>query len=61
MNIIATPDQISARDRQQATMKIQVQNLLTKLERRIQVAIKSRDCCLIVQLQAERELLLKQL
>jgi hypothetical protein len=61
MNIIATPDQISARDRQQATMKIQAKNLLTNLEQRIQVAIDRGDRCLIAQLQIEQEFLFKQL
>jgi hypothetical protein len=59
--MIATPDQIIARQRQQLTMKIQAQNLLTKLERRIQTAIESHDCCLLSQLQTEHELLSKQL
>jgi hypothetical protein len=58
---VATPDQISARNRQQLTMKIQAQNLLAQLERRIQVAIESHDRCLISQLQAEREFMSKQL
>jgi hypothetical protein len=57
--IIATPDQISARDLQKLTMKIQAQNLLAKLDRRIQVAIESGDCCLVSQLKAERELMSK--
>jgi hypothetical protein len=51
---IATPDQISARDVQKLTMKIQAQNLLAKLDRRIQVAIaalflnfkQNRNLCL---------------
>jgi hypothetical protein len=59
--IIATPDQISARNQQQLTMKLQAQNLLAKLERRIQVEIESRDRCLISQLQAEQEFLSRQL
>jgi hypothetical protein len=59
--MIATPEQISARNLQQLTMKIQAQNPLAKLERRIQVAIESRDCCLISQLQAEQEFLSRQL
>jgi hypothetical protein len=59
--MIATPDQISARNLQQLTMKIQAQNLLAKLERRIQVAIESRDRCLISQLHAEQEFLSRQL
>jgi hypothetical protein len=58
--IIATPDEIFARNQQQLTMKIQAQNLLAKLDRRIQVAIESRDHYLLSQLQAEREFLLKQ-
>jgi hypothetical protein len=58
--IIATPDEIFARNQQQLTMKIQVQNLLAKLDRRIKVAIESHDRCLLSQLQAEREFLLKQ-
>jgi hypothetical protein len=57
--IIATPDEIFARNQQQLTMKIQVQNLLAKLDRRIKVAIESHDRYLISQLQAEREFLLK--
>jgi hypothetical protein len=59
--MISTPDQIIARQQQKLTMKIQVQNLLVKLDRRIQVAIESRDRCLISQLQAEREFMSKQL
>ena len=58
---IATPDQISAHQSQQAIMKIQSQNLLARLDRRMQVAIESRDCYLISHLQSEREFLLKQL
>jgi hypothetical protein len=42
-------------------MKIQAQNLLAKLDRQIQVAIESRDRCLISQLQAEQEFLSRQL
>jgi hypothetical protein len=41
--IIATPDQISDRQRQQASIKTQTQHLLAKLARRIEVAIESRD------------------
>jgi hypothetical protein len=57
---IATPDELFARDQQQLTIKIQTQHLLSKLDRRIMVAIKSHDRCLLSQLQAEREFLLKQ-
>jgi hypothetical protein len=59
--IIATPDQLADRDLQRATMQVQAQHLLAKLERRIQVAIESRDRCLLSQLQSERDLLLNQL
>jgi hypothetical protein len=59
--IIATPDQISARDLQKLTMKIQAQNLLAKLDRRIQVAINCGDRCLVSQLQAEQKFMSKQL
>jgi hypothetical protein len=55
--IIATPDQISSRQCQQATMKLQAQHLLVKLDRRMQVAIDANDGCLISQLQSEREFL----
>jgi hypothetical protein len=61
MMFIATPDQITTHQRQQSMMKIQAQNLLVRLERRMQVAIESRDRYLITQLQSERELLSKQL
>jgi hypothetical protein len=59
--IIATPDQILERDRQQAVMKIQTQNILNKLDRRMQVAIDLQDRCLISQLQAEQDFLSRQL
>ena len=59
--IIATPDQIIARQRQQATMRIQAQHLLVLLDRRVQVAIDFQDRGLISQLQAEQEFLSKQL
>jgi hypothetical protein len=58
---IATPDQISARNLQQLTMKIQAQNLIVKLDRRMLVAIDLQDRCLISQLQAEQEFLSRQL
>jgi hypothetical protein len=58
---IATPDDLFARDQQRLTMKIQAQNLLAKLDRRIQVAIESGNRYLVSQLQAERELMSKQL
>jgi hypothetical protein len=61
MNITATPDQITDRQRQRATMRVKTQHLLARLERRIQVAIESRDRCLISQLQAEQEFLSRQL
>ena len=59
--IIATLDQITDRQRQQATMRIQTQHLLARLDRRIQVAIESSDPYLLSQLQAEQEFLFKQL
>jgi hypothetical protein len=59
--IIATPDQIFARNLQQITIKTQTQHLLAKVVRRIEVAIDRGDRCLIAQLQSERDLLLKQL
>jgi hypothetical protein len=58
---IATPDQIQARQIQQATMKTQYRNLLTQLERRLQAAIDRQDCYLINQLEAEKDYLIKQL
>jgi hypothetical protein len=58
---IATPDQISARNLQQLTMKIQAQNLIVKLDRRMLVAIDLQDRCLISQLQAEQEFLSRQM
>jgi hypothetical protein len=61
MMIIATPDQLADRDLQRATMQVQAQHLLAKLERRIQVAIDLQDRCLISQLQAEQEFLSRQL
>jgi hypothetical protein len=57
---IATPDQIQARQIQQATMKTQYRNLLTQLERRLQVAIDRQDRYLINQLEAEKDYLIKQ-
>jgi hypothetical protein len=59
--IIATLDQITDRQRQQATMRVQTQHLLARLDRRMQVAIDLQDRCLISQLQAEQEFLSKQL
>ena len=59
--IIATFDQLTARQYQQATMKIQAQHLLARLEQRMQVAIDLENRYLISQLQIEREFLLKQL
>ena len=58
---IATLDQITDRQRQQATMRVQTQHLLARLDRRRQVAIDLQDRCLISQLQAEQEFLSKQL
>lgn len=59
--IIATPDQISTRQRQQAMMRVQTQHLLARLDRRIQIAIDLQDRCLISQLQSEQEFLIGQL
>jgi hypothetical protein len=59
--IIATSDQLQARQIQQATMKTQYRNLLVQLERRLQVAIDRQDRYLINQLQTEKESLTKQL
>ncbi|WP_373547762.1 hypothetical protein [Chamaesiphon sp.] len=59
--IIATLDQITDRQRQQATMRVQTQHLLARLDRRMQVAIDLQDRCLISQLQAEQEFLSRQL
>lgn len=59
--IIATLDQITNRQRQQATMRVQTQHLLARLDRRMQVAIDLQDRCLISQLQAEQEFLSRQL
>jgi hypothetical protein len=59
--IIATLDQITDRQRQQATMRVQNQHLLARLDRRMQVAIDLQDRCLISQLQAEQEFLSRQL
>jgi hypothetical protein len=58
--MISTPDQIIARQQQKLTMKIQVQNLLLRLDRRIQVAIEAGNGNLASQLQIERELMSKQ-
>jgi hypothetical protein len=59
--IIATLDQITDRQRQQATMRVQTQHLLARLDRRMQVAINLQDHCLISHLQAEQEFLSRQL
>jgi hypothetical protein len=57
---IATPDQILANGQQKLTMKIQAQNLLIRIDRRIQVAIEAGNGNLASQLQIERELMSKQ-
>jgi hypothetical protein len=59
--IIATLDQITDRQHQQATMRVQTQHLLARLDRRMQVAIEIQDRCLISQLQAEQEFLSRQM
>jgi hypothetical protein len=58
---IATPEQITDRQHQQATMRVQTQHLLARLDRRMQVAIDLQDRCLISQLQAEQEFLSRQM
>jgi hypothetical protein len=58
---IATPEQITDRQHQQATMRVQTQHLLARLDRRMQVAIDRQDRCLISQLQAEQEFLSRQM
>jgi hypothetical protein len=59
--IVATPEQITDRQHQQATMRVQTQHLLARLDRRMQAAIDRQDRCLISQLQAEQEFLSRQM
>jgi hypothetical protein len=59
--IIATPDQLQARQIQLATMKTQYRHQLDQLARRLQVAIERQDRYLINQLQIEQDFLIKQL
>jgi hypothetical protein len=58
--IIATPNQIQARQIQLATMKTQYRHL-DQVARRLQVAIERQDRYLIDQLQVEQDFLIKQL
>jgi hypothetical protein len=59
--VAATPAQHQERQLQKTSIKTQYQHLLVQIDRRIQAAITRQDHCLVTQLMAEQQFLIKQI